>query len=154
MPSRSIAQEQQYKAYSPPFLPPSVTKQQVTSPEQQYQAYSPQLPPPSVTKQQVTSPQQQYNPYRPRVPPRKPLDPGANIPISPIGSPDRLHQQQSPPPSRSFTVSPPTQSSTPAQGFSSAVPPENQVARSETVSETRRRNLKALLALMSQGTPE
>jgi hypothetical protein len=154
MPSRSIAQEQQYKAYSPPLPPPSVSKQQVTSPEQQYEAYSPPFSPPSVTKRQVTSPEQQYNPYRPRVSPRKPLDPGANISISPIGSPDLSHQQQSPPPSRSFTVSPPTQSSTPAQGFSSAVPPENQLGRSETVGETRRRNLKALLALMSQGTPE
>jgi len=79
--------------------------------------------------------------------PRKPLDLPASIPISRSRNAHLVNQKQSPPPSRSFTVSPPTQFSTPAQGSSSAVPPENQVTRSETAGKSKRTKLKAMFGI-------
>ncbi|KAH8757026.1 hypothetical protein BGZ57DRAFT_932909 [Hyaloscypha finlandica] len=117
-------------------------------PAQQYQPYRP-LSLPEIPLPLPNPLLQQYQPYGPPLPPRTPLDPGGGV------LPDLSMQQQQQQP-LSTLVSPPTEPSTPAQ---SAISPtiseiQNPPARSATLGETRRRNQRALLALMSRASDE
>jgi hypothetical protein len=112
--------------------------QQPNQYEDQGQLSNPEIPP-------INHPEQQFQQYPLPIPPRKPLDPAVRKQISP--GPDILQQQQQQPPITS-PVSPPTHPATPVLSSDQNVSP---ISRSETMSETRRRNQRAMLALMSQG---
>ena len=130
MPSINISQIPQSHYPSPSSPPPS-------SPPQPQAQSQPQL---------WHQNQYQYQPYRPALPTPCLLDPISTSTPSPL----LLVQQQQ---QTTYTpVSPPTQPATPAQSVTSFGEQQNPLSRSATVVEARRRQQKALLALMDRGS--